>query len=82
MTLKVDPKLCGAGKGAQCCAFLICGPEGFECGREIPSVKESMIFRVVVLENTAAKRLPVAAYPDCQAEDALDDPPAATAEQR
>lgn len=68
----VDGKLCGAGKGAKCCAFLVFGGDGFECGRDDEGIKSTMISRVLIYENTNAKRLPVVDYPACQSEDATD----------
>ena len=56
-----DPVKCGAGKGADCCIFLVAGPKGFECAR-YQSLRYSLIFRK---DSMNAKREPVEAYPAC-----------------
>ena len=33
MTAEEAQQICKLGMGAECCAFLVCGPEGFECIR-------------------------------------------------
>lgn len=64
---QVDPKDCGMGKGADCCAFLV-GADGFRCGRDDEGIKATMIQRVIIFENTKAKRLPIKPFPECQTE--------------
>lgn len=65
--MKVEPKDCGMGEGAKCCSYLVCGPNGFECGREISFVKETMARRALA-GTSNARRLPVLPFPQCQQE--------------
>lgn len=55
------PDLCGAGKGDDCCIFLTCGANGFECER-FGSLRISLI-----MKNMVAKRNPSEMFPACQA---------------
>lgn len=55
-----DPKKCGAGKGAACCIFLTCGPEGFCCER-FSSLRHTLMFK-----DMSAKRNPAEMFPRCQ----------------
>lgn len=57
-----DPDRCGAGRGEQCCIFLICGAQGFECAR-FSSMRVPLIFR---RDKMTAKRQPTESYPNCQ----------------
>ena len=68
MPLRVDPKDCGVGLGENCCAYLVCGPNGFECGRVDAGVKRAVEVRVVT-GTFNAKRLPTAAFPECQTQE-------------
>jgi hypothetical protein len=64
--LMVEPKDCGAGAGEKCCAYLLCGAEGFECGRE--TELKSQIEARVRSGTFNAKRLPIKPFPECQSE--------------
>ena len=57
-----DPERCGAGKGDQCCIFLVWGGNDWECCRFGP-LRYSIIFRK---EKMGAKRHPIDLYPNCQ----------------
>ena len=67
MTDKVvpDPRKCGAGRKAECCIFLVCGANGFECGRESASLKHHLVANRL---NMTAQRTPDEAYPQCMKE--------------
>lgn len=54
-----EPDRCGAGRGADCCIFLVCGANGFECQRH-GSMRYSLIFKTMT-----AKRSPTAPFPKC-----------------
>lgn len=56
-----DFKKCGAGRGSQCCVFLVMGPWGFQCARKGPL--DSGIRRSV--PRLKAKRIPTEDYPGC-----------------
>lgn len=62
--IKAEPKKCGAGKGAECCIFLMCGPKGFECAR-FGSLHAYLAART----DMHAKRNPTAPFPTCQIEE-------------
>lgn len=64
MTLKVDMVACGMGLKERCCAYLLVGPEGPECGRETP-LRPTLEARAQS-GQMSARRLPGAAYPSCQ----------------
>ena len=58
----VDFKRCGAGKGADCCIFLIAGRNGFECARD-----GSLYFTLVSRKTQmTAQREPTEPFPACQ----------------
>ncbi|KPJ56860.1 hypothetical protein AMJ49_03545 [Parcubacteria bacterium DG_74_2] len=59
-----DPKKCGAGKGKQCCIFLVVGPSGFQCQR-FGSDRWNLIFNKAKM---TAQREPTELYPHCQLE--------------
>jgi len=63
--MNVEPKDCGIGQGEACCAYLTCGPKGFECGRDSPSIKAVIDSRLGA-GTMNAKRAPTAIFPDCQ----------------
>lgn len=54
---------CGIGQEADCCAYLILGPHGHECGRQDVEVVMQVETRI---ESMTAKRRPEAPYPECQ----------------
>lgn len=56
-----DPVKCGAGRGAECCIFLVVGPKGFECER-FGSLRNVLIFK----DGMNAKRHPEKLFPFCQ----------------
>lgn len=56
---KPVPEKCGAGRGIECCKFLLCGPDGFECGR-FGSLRYTLMFR-----EMNAQREPTEPFPDC-----------------
>ena len=56
-----DMKKCGAGKGAECCIFLVMGKNGPECQR-FGDLRWSLIFKTM----DSAERNPVELYPACQ----------------
>lgn len=60
-----EAHLCGIGQRARCCAYLVVGAQGFQCGRDEPGFK-AMVDRRVLLDTFSAKRTPDAAYPACQ----------------
>lgn len=62
--LIANPNACGMGAGENCCAWLMMGPEGMECGRVTP-LRETLASRALSGAMTA-RRLPDAPYPDCQ----------------
>jgi hypothetical protein len=64
--IKVDPTKCGMGMENDCCAYLICGPNGFECGREVSESFVLMIKERVLGGSMNAIRLPEEPYPECQ----------------
>ena len=55
-----DPDKCGAGKGDECCIFLVVGSEGFSCAR-FGSLHWDLQFR-----RMEAKRHPNKLFPNCQ----------------
>ena len=61
---KDDAVLCGMGRGAACCAYLLMGAKGFECGR-VTSLAETIKARTPLMN---AKRLPIGLFPECQTE--------------
>ena len=60
-----DPEPCGIGRGAECCAYLIVGGEGFECGRLIPEILGQVNQRLAAGTMTA-RRAPLDQFPDCR----------------
>lgn len=63
-----DTQRCGIGMGVSCCAYLIMGFSGFECGREYADMK-ALVEGKVANNEMGAKRLPTEPYPECQLED-------------
>lgn len=61
-----DPKPCGIGEGAKCCAFLIVGAEGFECGRPLPGLIETVRARLRAGSFTAQYDPGKIPFPECQ----------------
>jgi hypothetical protein len=59
-----NPHACGIGLGAECCAYLIAGREGFMCGR-VTDLVWQLRARAQAGEMNA-RRTPTAPYPDCQ----------------
>ena len=57
-----DPKKCGAGRGAECCIFLVAGKNGFQCQR-YGEMRYSLISRK---RKMIAQREPTELYPKCQ----------------
>ena len=58
----VADEACGRGKGADCCIFMVFGPDGFQCER-FGSMRWTLIFKKAEM---ASQREPIAAYPDCK----------------
>ena len=60
-----DMEKCGAGKGEECCMFLVFGggSSGFQCGRFKDGLRWTLIARK---EKMKAKRHPTEMYPKCQ----------------
>ena len=52
---------CGAGKGEECCIFLVMGAKGFECER-FGSLRWDLMFRS---RSMSAKREPKEPFPHC-----------------
>lgn len=57
---------CGLGQGEQCCAYLMAGDLGLECGRDTP-------YRPIILQRVrdglfTASRTPTADWPRCKLE--------------
>lgn len=53
---------CGLGQGAECCRFLVAGPEGLSCARGTV-FHDQLVARGSTMH---AQRTPTAAYPQCQ----------------
>jgi hypothetical protein len=53
---------CGAGRGAECCIFLVVGAGGPECARFTRGLHWTLVFR---REQMQARREPRALYPGC-----------------
>jgi len=68
---KEEVKRCGIGMGHECCAYLLCGPKGFECGRVLDDIKAHLDKRVKD-DNIVARRQPLEAYPNCQLKEEID----------
>lgn len=62
--VQADFHKCGAGRGSECCAYLVGGSGGAECGREIPGIRATTERRVRNGEMSA-RRLPIEAWPEC-----------------
>ena len=59
--LKADFKACGAGRGAECCKFLVAGIAGAECARG-SCLEKTLLARTDMI----AQRVPTQEYPSCQ----------------
>lgn len=59
-----DFKKCGAGRGPDCCIFLVCGPDGLECAR-FGNLRNLILARQ---SGMNAQRNPAEMYPQCQLE--------------
>ncbi len=59
-----DLDKCGAGKEAECCVFLMAGPDGIECARGT-GLHDTLVERIPTM---TAKRYPTIEYPYCQLE--------------
>ena len=61
-----NPKDCIREGGEDCCIFLVCGADGFECAK-VGSLRETILSRK---ENMNAQREPDIStpYPECQKE--------------
>lgn len=57
-----DPHRCGAGKSANCCIFLILGPDGFRCGRHTAQRYDLQFQKRTMM----AQREPTEPFPECQ----------------
>jgi hypothetical protein len=57
---------CGIGKGAQCCAYLLAGGEGFQCGQRGPLART--LRQAALAGEMAARRTPEQGFPSCQSE--------------
>lgn len=60
--LPADLKGCGAGRGAECCKFIVVGLRGAECARG-SSQDHHLRFET---PNFSAQRIPTEEYPLCQ----------------
>lgn len=38
--------VCKIGQGHECCRYVVCGPNGFECAKHDPSLAPQLNFRV------------------------------------
>lgn len=54
---------CGAGRKSECCAYLLGGPKGAECGRE-QTIKTHIENRVAA-RDMVSRRLPTEPFPEC-----------------
>lgn len=61
-----NPTSCGLGHGEKCCAFLVAGQNGFECGREIKSVAHGIRLRLSAGTINAKYDPGNKPYPECQ----------------
>lgn len=59
-----EPAACGIGRGAECCAYLAMGGDGFECARAT-SLK-AVIDERVAQGSFTAQRQPTEELWDCQ----------------
>lgn len=62
---EADFTLCGGGQGADCCIYLVAGPDGVECGREDPALKRAVEAKRPTM---TAQRMPKGPFPSCQEE--------------
>jgi hypothetical protein len=46
MDFEHTKKICKLGQGEECCAYLVCGANGFECAKNYPVFKETIGERV------------------------------------
>ena len=57
---------CGIGEGANCCAFLVVGIDGFECQQRAELA--DMLYQRAKSGQMNAKRTPESDFPNCQQE--------------
>jgi hypothetical protein len=57
---------CGIGEQANCCAFLLAGPEGFVCVQRSPSA--DLLYQRATEGGANAHRTPESDFPSCQSE--------------
>ena len=58
---KADAHKCGAGRGAECCIWLVVNGDGFQCERH-SDLRYMLIFK----SDMISKREPSESYPSCQ----------------
>jgi len=63
-----EPQLCGMGEGAQCCAFLVAGGDGFECGRASDGMAQLIRERLSAGTMNAQYDPLDLPFPKCQSE--------------
>lgn len=63
-----NPTRCGIGEGDNCCAFLVAGAGGFECGREMEGIYQTLRTRLAAGTITAKYDPGTAPFPACQIE--------------
>lgn len=61
-----DPKPCGIGELERCCAFLVVGGRGFECGRTIPGLPEQVRARIAAGSYVSRYDPGDVPYPTCR----------------
>lgn len=46
-------EVCKIGQAAECCRYVTCGPNGFECGKLDPRMRFTLDYRVLMEQMTA-----------------------------
>ncbi len=67
MRLQIEnPKECGLGEGKGCCAFLVVGVDGFECGRVMTDVAKTIRARLAAGTMNAKYDPGETPFPECE----------------
>lgn len=61
-----NPEACGLGGGEKCCAFLVMGGLGFQCGRTLPGVEMTVMLRLLQGTMVAKYDPGELPFPQCQ----------------
>jgi hypothetical protein len=61
-----NPRACGMGEGAGCCAFLVAGGDGFECGKVDPGLAAAIRMRLFAGTMNAKYDPGDLPFPQCQ----------------